>query len=494
MAEQEEEGGRQLVIERAEVANVPRGFHAYQVREAREAGGSKSRVWVVPDNIHLLGRLGSGAYGVVLHGVITDTNTEIAIKRCENVFRETSEARRYLREVKYLIRLQKQHPNIVILEDIFLVPSFKTFDEIYMAFEKCDICFATQIFNEEIVLEDRRRRWYAYQMFCCLKYLHSGRLIHRDLKPANILLQDDVVKICDFGSTRELHDVMTTAVVTLWYRAPELLLHYPNYDYAVDVWSGGVILAEMYRRKPLFPGRGDSRQMTTVFGIIGAPTPEELDKFASPAAKQFVRQMVRNAERQKFQDLIPEAPAELVELVDSILVMDPAKRPTASQVLAHPFFDPVRQLELEVEMDPDMVAGVEPSPDLNEYQIKRSTWDEICTIHPSMKSDFTAYFESDKFKEDCRVHFESADLNGDGVIDRDELHEQYSKIFKELSISIPDVEIPTKEKSDEIFDKFDANGDGVIELCEFEAFFKMCIQETVDALRMADMYVEPTDS
>ena len=93
----------------------------------------------------------------------------------------------------------------------------------------------------------------------------------------------------------------------------------------------------------------------------------------------------------------------MVELVDSILVMDPAKRPTASQVLAHPFFDPVRQPELEVvfailwslfprwwvfpsclhvrpcavlvgaqvEMDPDMVAGVEPSPDLNEYQIKR---------------------------------------------------------------------------------------------------------------------------
>ena len=113
------------------------------------------------------------------------------------------------------------------------------------------------------------------------------------------------------------------AQVTLWYRAPELLLHYPNYDYAVDVWSGGVILAEMYRRKPLFPGRGgsflrvwyrlfdgrtvpisddadsdhfppsssDSRQMTTVFGIIGAPTPEELDKFASPAVWNFPVQL-----------------------------------------------------------------------------------------------------------------------------------------------------------------------------------------------------------
>ena len=92
-------------------------------------------------------------------------------------------------------------------------------------------------------------------MLCALKYIHSAGVIHRDLKPANICVTVECdVTLLDFGLARQSSFEMTGYVATRWYRAPEIMFNYMHYTNTVDIWSIGCIVAEMFRRQPLFPG------------------------------------------------------------------------------------------------------------------------------------------------------------------------------------------------------------------------------------------------
>lgn len=92
--------------------------------------------------------------------------------------------------------------------------------------------------------------------------MHSADVIHRDLKPRNLLVNSNCdLKICDFGLARAIKgeselksDTLTDYVTTRWYRPPELLLSFPDYSTPADIWSVGIIFAELMRRKPFLPG------------------------------------------------------------------------------------------------------------------------------------------------------------------------------------------------------------------------------------------------
>jgi p38 MAP kinase len=115
-----------------------------------------------------------------------------------------------------------------------------------------------------------------------LKYIHSAGVIHRDLKPSNLLINDNCdLKICDFGLAREQDHQMTGYVTTRYYRAPEIMLTWQKYSYAVDVWSVGCILAEMLLGQVLFPGNDHVHQFNLITEMLGKPPKEVMERIYS---------------------------------------------------------------------------------------------------------------------------------------------------------------------------------------------------------------------
>lgn len=122
-------------------------------------------------------------------------------------------------------------------------------------------------------------RSYMHQILTALAALHAGGWVHRDLKTANILVtRGNVLKLADFGLSRCLQtgsEKMTHEVCTLWYRAPELMLHDDHAGTGQDVWAAGCIFGELWTRIPVFCGSSEAEQIKQVYGLCGVPTPED---------------------------------------------------------------------------------------------------------------------------------------------------------------------------------------------------------------------------
>jgi len=209
-------------------------------------------------------KVGEGTYGVVgkaVHRV--DQHTLVAVKEFKTTKASEGISHSAVREIALLKELD--HENLVALRDVYVDPegcSMRLVYE-YAEYELSSIIKHHKQHNQALSLLTRKS--ILYQMLNGLHYLHSNWVMHRDLKPSNILVMGDVrnelgvVKIADFGMARiyrsPLRKLLDNGmVVTIWYRAPELLLGAQHYTTAIDIWAVGCILGELITCVPLFQG------------------------------------------------------------------------------------------------------------------------------------------------------------------------------------------------------------------------------------------------
>ena len=176
-----------------------------------------------------------------------------------------------LREVSLLKELH--HPNVVQLKDVFYMPQES---KLYLCFEYCDFDLKKYMKSLQYKLSGECIKSFTYQMLNGLSWCHSHRIFHRDLKPQNVLVdpKQGTLKLADFGLARAFTVPLRTythEVVTLWYRAPEILLGGKQYSVPVDIWSVGTIIPEMVTGQPLFPGDSEIDELFKIFRLLGTP-------------------------------------------------------------------------------------------------------------------------------------------------------------------------------------------------------------------------------
>lgn len=185
---------------------------------------------------------------------------------------------------------------------------------------------------------------FTLQLLEGTRYCHAHRVLHRDLKPQNLLInKEGNLKLADFGLARAFGVPLRTythEVVTLWYRAPEILLGGRQYSTGVDMWSVGCIFAEMATRKPLFPGDSEIDEIFKIFRILGTPTEADWPGVESfPDFKSSFPKWERKQDDEMVNaDGIKVLGENGLDLLESMLVYDPAGRISAKQAIHHPYF------------------------------------------------------------------------------------------------------------------------------------------------------------
>ena len=214
-------------------------------------------------------KIGEGTYGVVYKAKDRVTGEILALKKIRLEAEDEGIPSTAIREISLLKQLQ--HPNIVRLYDV--VHSEK---KLTLVFEYLDQDLKKYLDNAgDAGIDAATIKSFLWQLLQGISYCHQHRVLHRDLKPQNLLINlEGELKLADFGLARAFGIPVrsyTHEVVTLWYRAPDVLLGSRKYSTPVDIWSVGCIFAEMASGQPLLPGGSESDQLLRIFKLLGTP-------------------------------------------------------------------------------------------------------------------------------------------------------------------------------------------------------------------------------
>ncbi|CAL1384803.1 unnamed protein product [Linum trigynum] len=298
------------------------------------------------DSFEKLEKIGQGTYSSVYKARDLESTKIVALKKVRFANMDPESVRFMAREIIILRRLD--HPNVMKLEGII---TSRTSGSLYLVFEYMDHDLTGLLSSSGSQFTESQIKCYMKQLLTGLAHCHSRGIMHRDIKGANLLIDSKgILKIADFGlatfctpsakptsnSDNNKPQPLTSRVVTLWYRPPELLLGSTDYGVEVDLWSSGCILAELFNGKPIMPGRTEVEQIHKIFKLCGSPSEEYWKTSKLRHSTTFKpQQPYKRRIGETFGELLPSSALGLVEV---LLSVEPENRGTTASALASEFF------------------------------------------------------------------------------------------------------------------------------------------------------------
>lgn len=280
-----------------------------------------------------LEKISEGAFGVVYKAKNKISGQIVALKKVKiSDNKNEGVLKSVIREISILKDLN--HENIVKLIDTNIQQ-----DKMYLTLEYFE--FDLYKYMKSNIIDEKMIKKYLLQMVKAIQHCHSNRVIHRDIKPANILIdREGNLKLADFGLARIITNRAYTAeVITMWYRAPEILLGCHNYSTPIDIWSIGCVFAEMVLDRPLFPGDSEMDQLYRIFRECGTPTEETWPGVTSLSnyKTHFPCWKGQNSWIDK-GFYIKTNDRNACDLFRKMLIYDPNCRINSNQILDHGYF------------------------------------------------------------------------------------------------------------------------------------------------------------
>ena len=239
-----------------------------------------------------------------------------------------------IREISLMKELK--HENIVSLHDVI-----HTENKLMLVFEYMDKDLKKYMDSrgDHGQLDYITIKSFMHQLLQGIAFCHENRVLHRDLKPQNLLINNKgALKLADFGLARAFGipvNTFSNEVVTLWYRAPDVLLGSRTYNTSIDIWSAGCIMAEMYTGRPLFPGTTNEDQLQRIFRLMGTPSEQSWEGISKlPEYKASFPVFAT----QDLHRMIPQIDRMGLQLLNRMLRLKPEDRCSANEALQDPWF------------------------------------------------------------------------------------------------------------------------------------------------------------
>lgn len=313
------------------------------------------------ENYEKLEKIGEGTYGKVYKAKDKATTRMVALKKTRLEMEEEGVPSTTLREISLLQMLSQSNHIVKLMCVEHLEENNKPC--IYLVFE----FLSTDLkkFMDKTgkgpanPLPVQLVKSFMYQLLKGVAHMHRHGVMHRDLKPQNLLVDDSLphplLKVADLGLGRHFSipiKAYTHEIVTLWYRAPEVLLGATHYAPAVDMWSVACIFAELVRKQALFPGDSELQQLLHIFKLLGTPAEDMWPGVTQ--LRDWHEFPVWHP--QDLTKVFPKLEPAGLDLMRSMFEYDPAMRITAKDALAHPYFDDLDKAMVDALENPALEA------------------------------------------------------------------------------------------------------------------------------------------